>query len=174
MPFPNDNFTDAGLAQAALITRLRAAGMAVPQTFNDMGIVLATLANSLVDLPAGSATGQLAALKLTANAQSGAGTAAAGDLTGAAVTVCTYNAVGAATLTTRTAAQMVADGGLTVGSAYLLVIRNTSGGTTTIGQGAGVTVSGTATLATNTYRLFAVTVQSPTALTLTNLGSGSV
>lgn len=174
MPFPNVNFADAGLAQAALITASRNAGWTPPATFNDTGIMLATLANALVDLPSGAATGQINALKLTSNATSGATTAAAGDLTGAAITVATYSAVGAANLQTRTATQMVTDAGLTTGSTYLLVIRNTSGGTTTLTNGTGVTLTGTMTMATNTYRLFAVTVQSATTLTITSLGSGSV
>ena len=174
MPFPNVSFTDPGLAQAALITALRNAGWTPPATFNDTGILLGAVANALVDLPSGAATGQIAALRFNTDAASGATTAQAGHLSGSAITVATYSAVGAANLTTRTAVQMVADSTLTTGSTYLVAIRNTSGGTTTLVGGTGVTISGTATMATNTYRLFAVTVQSATALTFTSIGSGSV
>lgn len=176
MPFPNDTFTNPAVAQSALQTRMAAAGMTPDTTFNNESIITALLANLLTDLPSNAATGSIAALKLTSNSASGATTAAAGDLTGAAITVATYSAVGAANLQTRTATQMIADAGLRTGSTYLLIIRNTSGGTTTLTAGAGVTLSGTMTMATNTYRLFAVTVQSISspALTITNLGSGSV
>ena len=76
-----------------------------------------------------------AAGKYTANALSGAGTASAGDLTGAALVYALYSAVGAATLTTRTAAQMIADAALAIGQTYLCRIINSSGGTTTLGAG---------------------------------------
>src|SRR5262249_21382251 len=67
--------------------------------------------------------------KYTKNTTSGATTAAAGDLTGIGVAYvqAEYSAVGAANLTVRTAAQMIADGALQIGDSYVLEITNTSG-----------------------------------------------
>lgn len=114
--------------------------------------------------------------KTTLNATVGATTAAAGDLTGARTVSARYSAVGAANLTTRTAAQMVTDMGnaFFVGMSYLLIITNTSGGTTTLVGGTGVTISGTATMATNTTRTFIVTFDSATAVTIQSIGVGTI
>jgi hypothetical protein len=112
--------------------------------------------------------------KYTTNAASGAATAAAGDLTGAQSVVANYSAVGAANLTTRTAAQMFADAGAIVGQTYEVEIMNSSGGTTTLVGGTGVTINGTATIAAGTARWFAVTFNSATTMTFQNLGSGSI
>lgn len=114
------------------------------------------------------------AVKYSTNAASGATTAAAGDLTGATDTICNYSAVGAANLTTRTAAQMIADAGMVVGQGYVVEIMNSSGGTTTLVGGTGVTINGTATIATTVARWYAVTVNSATTMTFQNLGSGSI
>lgn len=113
--------------------------------------------------------------KFTKNTTSGATTAAAGNLSGAKLTVAEFSAVGAADLTTRTAAQMFADqGNVQPGDSYLLRIINTSGGTTTVVAGSGVTLTGTATLATNTTRDFVVTFTSATALTMQSVGVGTI
>ena len=112
------------------------------------------------------------AAKYTANAASGATTAAAGDLTGAQTVVAQYSAVGANNLTTRTAAQMIADANMVVGQSYYLEVINSSGGTMTIVGGSGVVMNGTATLLTNTIRYFIVTVQSASAISIQNVGSG--
>jgi hypothetical protein len=116
-----------------------------------------------------------AAAKYTLNATSGATTAAAGDLTGAAFVCATYSGVGAANLTTRTATQMFADAGnVQPGDSYMLQITNTSGGTTTLVAGAGVTLTGTMTMATNTTRLFNVKFNSATTLTIQSVGVGTI
>lgn len=78
-----------------------------------------------------------------------------------------------ATLTTRTAAQMWADfPGVTDGTAYLLLIRNSSSGanTMTVGAGSNVTLTGTMTVAQNVTRLFIVTMTSPAAVTIQSMG----
>jgi hypothetical protein len=115
----------------------------------------------------------LPASKYTQNTTSGATAAAVGDLTGAAFVSAEYTAVGAANLTTRTATQMFNDtGNVQPGDSYMLMILNSSGGTTTLVGGTGVTVTGTATLATNTARLFNVKFVSATTVTITNMGGG--
>lgn len=112
--------------------------------------------------------------KYTKNTTVGATTAAAGDLTGAAYVQAEYSAVGAANLATRSAAQMIGDAGLLVGESYVLEITNTSGGTTTLTAGSGVTLTGTMTMATNTTRRFNVRVTSDAALTIQSTGVGTI
>lgn len=113
--------------------------------------------------------------KFTLNAASGATVAAQGDLTGAAFVSAGYSAVGAANLTTRTAALMFADiPGAKVGDKYVLLITNTSGGTTTLVAGTGVTLTGTMTLATNTTRMFIVTLTSQVAVTIQSVSIGTI
>lgn len=111
--------------------------------------------------------------KYVTNATSGATTAAAGDLTGAQSVVANYSAVGANNLTTRTAAQMIADANLSVGQSYDLEIMNTSGATMTLVGGTGVTISGVATIATTVARFYVVTVTGAAAITIQSVGSGS-
>lgn len=112
--------------------------------------------------------------KRTTNVASGATTAAQGDLTGGGTVFAVYSAVGAAALTTRTAAQMLADmGNLPVGYTWTLVLINTSGGTTTFTAGTGVTINGTATLATATTRTFIGSIDSSTAISFTSVGTGT-
>lgn len=117
----------------------------------------------------------LPAAKYTKNTTSGATTAAAGDLTGAAFVCAEYSAVGAANLTTRTATQMFNDmGNVQPGDGYMLQITNTSGGTTTLVAGAGVTLTATMTMATNTTRMFNVKFNSATTLTIQSVGVGTI
>jgi hypothetical protein len=61
-----------------------------------------------------------------------------------------------------------------VGDAYMLLIKNTGNNTITITAGAGVTLTGTATIATNVTRLYSVTFTSATALVMQNVLSGTV
>lgn len=113
--------------------------------------------------------------KYTLNATAGATTAAAGDLTGAAVVSAAYSGVSGAALTTRTATQMFADTpNARVGDRYLLILTNTSAGTTTLTAGTGVTLTGTMTLATNTVRQFIVTFTSATAITIQSIAVGTI
>lgn len=117
----------------------------------------------------------LPAAKYTKNTTAGATTAAVGDLTGAAYTSCEYSAVGAANLTTRTATQMFNDmGNVQPGDSYTLEITNTSVGTTTLVAGAGVTLTGTMTMATNTTRRFNVKFTTAIALVIQSVGVGTI
>lgn len=110
--------------------------------------------------------------KFTTSAASGA-TATAGDITGAAFVNLTLTANGANAYTTRTATQMFGDiTGAYVGMSYMLRIRSSGDNTVTLtapGAG-GVTITGTATIATTTARLFCVTFTSATAVTFQDLG----
>lgn len=102
----------------------------------------------------------------------GNGTAAQGALTGANFVV--YATSGATALTTRTAALMFTDTlNAQVGGSYVLRIYNTNGGTLTITAGSGVTLTGTATIATTIWREYLVTFNSATTLTMQNIGSGN-
>lgn len=53
-------------------------------------------------------------------------------------------------------------------------INNALGQTTTWTAGSGVTVTGTATIATSAWRDFLVTIDSASAVTFTNIGGGSL
>ncbi len=113
--------------------------------------------------------------KFITNAASGAATAAAGDLTGGSFVIARYSAVGAAALTVRTAAQMIADGALQPGAAYICRIVNSSGGTTTLTADAGptVTLTGHVAILTNTFVDYLVTVNAAgTGMTFQSIGSG--
>lgn len=117
----------------------------------------------------------LSVTKYAANATSGTTTAAAGDLTGAQNVFLTLSAVGAANFTTRTAAQMYGDmSNIRPGDTYFCRILNTSGGTTTLVGGTGVTITGTATISAGAFVDWAVTVTSASAITFQRVGSGTV
>jgi hypothetical protein len=119
---------------------------------------------------AGSALNLPYSQTVTNNA-SGATTAAVGDLTGAEECVLKVTAVGAANYTTRTAAQMFADiPGCYVGFSWMIFVKNTNAGTTTIVGGTGVTITGTATVAQNTTRILQATFTGASALALESLG----
>lgn len=106
-----------------------------------------------------------------------AGTLSAGDITGGPdVTLISSNAT-PGTQTTRTAGQMYADDPLAYpGFGYKLRICNSGAGTLTLAAGSGVTLTGTMTVATATFRDFAVvyggTSGAPT-VTITNVGLGT-
>lgn len=104
---------------------------------------------------------------------SGATTAAAGLLTGAYECVVNITAIGAANYTTRTAAQLIADGALKIGQKYKVVIVNTNAGTTTLVGGSGVTITGTATIAQNISRAYQVTVTGASTITFQEMYSGA-
>lgn len=104
-------------------------------------------------------------------------TAAAGQLTptaGAGIVYMANTGATPGTYTTRTVAQMLGDAPmLSVGQAYILVLANNQGtGTLTLAGGTGVTVSGTATVAANTARVFNVTVNTATTMTFNGLAIG--
>jgi len=106
-----------------------------------------------------------------------AGTLPANVITGGSVTVCITTNATPGTQTTRTAAQMYGDDpGAAIGGGYLLRICNSGAGTLTLAGGSGVTVTGTATVATNTFRDFVVNYSGTTAapaVTITNVGLGT-
>lgn len=105
------------------------------------------------------------------------GTLSVGDITGGSlVTLISSNAT-PGTQTTRTATQMYADDPTsTPTGGYMLRICNSGAGTFTLAGGTGVTVTGTATIATTTFRDFSVvyagTSSAPT-ITMTNIGTGT-
>ena len=105
----------------------------------------------------------------------GASTLNAGDITGASfVTFATSNAT-PGTKTTRTATLMYADDPAAyVGKNWMVLANNTGAGTLTLSGGAGVTITGTATVAQNVTRLYNATFTSATAVTLQLVSVGSV
>ncbi len=124
-----------------------------------------------------SILGAFGCINIQTNSRSmSSSTANAGELTpvGSASIVTATN-VGSTpgTLTTRTAAQMIADSGLSVGQTWLLVLCNFQGtGTLTLAGGSNTTVGGTATVAVNTCRIFTATVSTATTITFTGLAIG--
>ena len=103
------------------------------------------------------------------------GTFAAGQLTGADYTTFSNSSATPGTVTSRTAAQMYGDiPNAFVGQTYLLRIIQTGGGTLTFGAGSNVTITGTATVSTSTWREFVTTLVSATSVVFQNVGSGSV
>lgn len=81
--------------------------------------------------------------------------------------------------TTPTAAQIISalpESAMTDGTYQFKVriLNNNLGQTITLTAGSGVTVTGTATIATNAWRDFMITIDSPSAVSITNLGGGSL
>jgi len=125
-------------------------------------------------------------LKFSTTSQA-SGTVAASQLAGASEVYLSQS--GATALTTDTAANIIAQVLSAIqtnaqgsqptvsqlqGFTYTLYIRNTNAGTLTLSAGTGVTITGTATLATTVERQFMVTVTSPTTITLQDLGGATV
>jgi hypothetical protein len=102
-------------------------------------------------------------------------TFAAGQLTGAAVVVYTNTQGTPGSIATRTATEMFNDTvNARVGQTYIVRIVNGQGtGVLTVTAGLGVTLTGTATIAINSWREFAVTFTSATALVMQNVGTGT-
>jgi hypothetical protein len=106
-------------------------------------------------------------------ATAGPATAGAGEMTGAGFVIAEYTAIGANNLTTRTATQLFNESpDFKVGDSYMLLVRNVNAGQITIVAGAGVTLTGTATIAANTERLYCVTFTSATAAVIQNVAGG--
>lgn len=99
----------------------------------------------------------------------------AGQLTGAANVNYVNTGATPGSIATRTATQMFADDPYArVGNSYVLKIINGQGtGTLTVTAGSGVTLTGTATVAANTWREFIVTYTSATALVIQNNAVGT-
>jgi len=127
---------------------------------------------SVPTLAAGGTTGPvLPPSKFTASTQNGA-VAAAGLLTGADFVVASMT-TGANALTTRAASAMFNDiPGCTTGFSYVLRLVGGSG-TCTFTAGAGVTFTGTSTVATNVFRDYVVTFSATNSCTFQSVGSGT-
>lgn len=101
----------------------------------------------------------------------------AGQLTGGNVTLYLSTATTPGSIATRTATQMFADTpNAQVGQQYFLLVGNLSGSanTMTITAGAGVTLTGTATVAQNIGRAYIVTFTSSTALVIQEVFSFTI
>lgn len=103
-------------------------------------------------------------------------TFAAGQLSGAGRVNYTNTQGTPGSIAFRTAAQMFADDPYArVGNTYSLVITNGQGtGTLTVtGAATGITLTGTATIAINTWREYLVTYTSQSALVIQNIATGT-
>lgn len=102
------------------------------------------------------------------------GTFAAFELTGANYTIFNQSTATPGTITTRTAAQLYGDiPNCYNGLNYLLRVYQSGAGTLTMGAGSNVTITGTAAISTSTWREYQVVVANTTAVTFTNIGSGT-
>ena len=123
--------------------------------------------------------GSTKAAAFNGNAATTNATATAAQVTGGVASVdlaLTGTLAAGATLTTPTAAQIIAALHCpTVGTSYRLRVINQSAGAFvwTVAAGAGVTLTGTATIAQNTWREFVVTLSSISALTMQNCATGT-
>ena len=96
------------------------------------------------------------------------------ELTGRAFVYNEYSGINGSTLTTRTAVQMIADSSLPVNAAFTVRVLNSGGGSLTVVGGTDVTMNGTVTVATMTWRDFMVLVTSSTTMSFQGVGSGIV
>jgi hypothetical protein len=175
-------------ATAGSIVQVSNLGVAYADVFPASGDLIDALsANTAIHLPAGGSliftcavTGSWKALETNnppAKFTTGTTTTtfAAGQLTGAAFVVYTNTQGTPGSIATRTAAQMFTDDPTArVSKSYMLRIVNGQGtGTLTVTAGSNVTLTGTMTVALNTWRDFVVTYTSATALTIQNVGVGT-
>lgn len=113
--------------------------------------------------------------KFTTSAAASPLAAAAGDLTGAGFVTWQNTTNGVFGLTTRTATQMFGDiPNAQVGMEYVLCIVSQGDNTITITAGTGVTITGTATIATKTTRFYNVKFTASTTLTMTSFSKGTI
>ena len=121
-------------------------------------------------------TSAVVAVQLSTALNATTGSLPAGAITGASnVFLISSNAVPGAQLV-RTAAQMLADTpGAGIGYSWKFRIINTGAGTLTLtaDSGATVTLSGTMTVAQNTWRDFVGTFNTATTATITEVGVGT-
>jgi len=104
------------------------------------------------------------------------GTLAAGVGSGGAVTIIKSTNATPGSQAMRTPAQILADTpGLAIGTTYLLRIVNTGAGTFTLAtdSGTGFTLVGTVTVAQNVFRDYAVTLDTGSTGTITEVGNGT-
>lgn len=111
--------------------------------------------------------------KFTLNTGAGPLTAAAGDMTGPSDVTVQYSGVNGQALTTRTAAQLIADAGfIALPSSYnLRVISSTALGLTLV-AGVGVTIVGKQVIPGGGYQDYIVTLVNATTVTMQSAGSG--
>lgn len=103
------------------------------------------------------------------------GTLSAGQITGANHVVLETTTDGAASMATRTAAEMFGDiPNCQPGFTYLLTLINSGNNTLTITAGANVTLTGTMTLATLTTRTFVVTFTDATHVVIQGISKGTI
>lgn len=105
------------------------------------------------------------------------GTLAAGNASGAAFTSLTSTNATPGAQAMRTVAQVLADTtGLSVGMAYVLRVTNTGAGTFTLATDGSTqfTMTGTMTVAQNTFRDFIVTISTATSGTVQSVGVGTI
>lgn len=166
-----NNNTGAGAVTIAGGTGVTVSGISVAPILNTVTYIGTVVSSTAITLQGVSVIGgqDLPGFQYT-SISSGNGTLSAGNIEGAGFTVLATS--GATALTTRTAAQMIAQAGLAVGQSYVLRVYNTNGGTLTLTGGTGVTITGTATIATNVTRDYGVSVTGAAAITLQNIGSG--
>lgn len=112
------------------------------------------------------------------SALAAAGTLTAANVTGATDTLflgMTGTFVAGVNIQMPTAAAIFAalNGMQGVGSTYVLRVINPSTQTLTITTNAGITISGSATLATLTFRDFLITITSATAISVQDVGAGA-
>lgn len=116
---------------------------------------------------------------MTSAATSGTDITLTGAQLATGLTQLNTGASGAFTITTPTASGIVAEFGDTVPldgtfSKQIDIVNNNVGQTGTLTAGTGVTVVGTATIATNTKRSFVLRLLNSAAVSITNIGSLSL
>lgn len=119
------------------------------------------------------------AQSMTSAATSGTNITLTGAQLTAGVTQLNTGASGGFTITTPTASGIIAALGNTVPldgsfSKQIDIVNNNVGQTGTLTAGAGVTVVGTATIATDTKRSFVLRLLNSAAVSITNIGSLSL
>ena len=103
------------------------------------------------------------------------GTLTAGQMTGAQHVFLETTTDGAASMTTRTAAQMFADiPNAQIGQTWLVTFINSGNNTLTIVADGTVTATGTLTVATTTTRTFVCAFTSATAATMQGVNKGTI
>ena len=176
MAFPSVTLASGTVAQSTLANACITAGITNPTGGLSMADLTAgVVGNLLADAAPNQGTGQARNAKFTLTTTASAQTAAADALTGAGVVIAEYTAVNGA-LTTRTGAQMYTDAGLLTGSSYFLAIVNlgTTGTITLTAAATGVTLTGTMTIANNTWRGFVVTVTAASTMTFQSVMIGTI
>lgn len=103
------------------------------------------------------------------------GTLTAGQITGAQHVYLETTTDGAASMTTRTAAEMFADTpNAQVGQTYKLTLINSGNNTLTLVAGSNVTLTGTMTVATTTTRTFVCTFNTASTMTIQGVDKGAI